>query len=144
MKSRLIITVFTVFTLILVQTGCKSGDSGPVSTEGYKTTPSGLQYKVQKEGTGKSPGAYDTVEVNYEGRLLDGRVFDSSYENKQPITFRLSRVIKGWTEGLQLMKEGAIYYFIIPPELAYGDSSAGPLITPNSTLWFKVELIDVK
>ena len=144
MSSRLAVAIFVIFTLVLVQTGCESDKVEPVSTEGYTTTPSGLQYKVEKEGTGKRPIAWDTVEVHYEGKLLDGRVFDSSYERKETTTFRLSRVIKGWTEGVQLMKEGAIYHFIIPPELAYEDKSVGSLITPNSTLKFKVELIDVK
>ncbi len=135
--------LFAIFTLVLFQTGCND-EIKPVSTEGYTTTPSGLQYKVEKEGTGKKPIAWDLVEVRYEGKLLDGTVFDSSYERKKTITFRLSKVIDGWTEGVQLMKEGAIYHFIIPPELAYGDKSAGSLITPNSTLKFKIELIDVK
>ena len=135
--------LFAIFILVLFQTGCNDKIK-PVSTEGYTTTPSGLQYKVEMEGTGKKPIAWDLVEVRYEGKLLDGTVFDSSYERKKTITFRLSKVIEGWTEGVQLMKEGAIYHFIIPPELAYGDKSAGSLITPNSTLKFKIELIDVK
>lgn len=143
MRSRFVVAAFIMVALVLTQTGCNSGKVKPVSTEGYTTTPSGLQYKVEKEGTGRSPIAWDTVVVHYEGRLLDGRVFDSSYERKEPSSFRLSKVIKGWTEGVQLMKEGAVYHFIIPPELAYGDQSAGSLITPNSTLKFRIELLKV-
>lgn len=112
---------------------------------GVKTTDSGLQYKVLKEGNGPSPEETDTVTVNYEGTLIDGTVFDSSYERKEPATFPLNRVIKGWTEGLQLMKEGAVYKFFIPAELAYGKNPrpGGP-IGPNETLIFKVELLKVK
>jgi FKBP-type peptidyl-prolyl cis-trans isomerase len=144
MSSRLAFAVFAIFTFVLVQSGCKSDKVEPVSMEGYTTTTSGLRYKVEKEGTGKRPNSWDTVEVHYEGKLLDGRVFDSSYQRNETATFPLSRVIEGWTEGVQLMREGAIYHFIIPPELAYGEKSVGSLITPNSTLKFKVELIDVK
>ncbi|MBN1686027.1 MAG: FKBP-type peptidyl-prolyl cis-trans isomerase [Spirochaetales bacterium] len=143
MKFRLNVAAIVVLAFFLTQTGCRSGKVEPVSTEGYSATPSGLQYKVEKEGAGRSPIAWDTVTVHYEGKLMDGRVFDSSYDRKEPSTFRLSKVIKGWTEGVQLMKEGAIYHFIIPPELAYGDQSAGSLIAPNSTLKFKVELLKV-
>lgn len=110
--------------------------------EGVKTTASGLQYKVLKEGTGKSPKATDVVEVNYEGKLIDGTVFDSSYERGEPIEFPLNQVIAGWTEGLQLMKEGGKYEFFIPSSLAYGEAgNAG--IEPNSTLIFTVELLKV-
>ena len=111
--------------------------------DGVKTTASGLQYTVEKEGTGKQPKATDTVEVHYEGKLLNGNVFDSSFERGQPIEFPLNQVIPGWTEGLQLMKEGAEYTFVIPSELAYGAQGTGP-IPPNSTLIFKVQLIAVK
>ena len=111
--------------------------------EGVKQTDSGLQYKVLKEGTGKSPKATDVVEVNYEGKLIDGTVFDSSYERGEPIEFPLNQVIAGWTEGLQLMKEGGKYEFYIPSDIAYGEAgNAG--IEPNSTLIFTVELLDVK
>jgi FKBP-type peptidyl-prolyl cis-trans isomerase len=144
MTRKYMVTGIAALLIALAVAGCNSSKVEPVSTEGYTTTPSGLQYKVVQEGTGKSPIAWDVVTVHYEGKLLDGRVFDSSYERKKPTTLRLSRVIDGWTEGVQLMKEGAIYQFIIPPELAYGDSSAGELITPNSTLWFEIELIDVQ
>ena len=111
--------------------------------EGVKQTDSGLQYKVLKEGTGKSPKATDVVEVNYEGKLIDGTVFDSSYERGEPIEFPLDQVIAGWTEGLQLMKEGGKYEFYIPSDIAYGEAgNAG--IEPNSTLIFTVELLKVK
>ncbi|MDE0119351.1 MAG: FKBP-type peptidyl-prolyl cis-trans isomerase [Bdellovibrionales bacterium] len=107
-----------------------------------KTTPSGLQYKVLKEGAGDSPSAADSVEVHYRGTLIDGTEFDSSYKRNQTITFPLNGVIAGWTEGLQLMKEGAKYEFYIPAELAYGSSGTGR-IPPNSVLIFEVELIKV-
>ena len=111
--------------------------------EGVKQTDSGLQYKVLKEGTGKSPKATDVVEVNYEGKLIDGTVFDSSYERGEPIEFPLNQVIAGWTEGLQLMKEDGKYEFYIPADIAYGEAgNAG--IEPNSTLIFTVELLKVK
>ena len=111
--------------------------------EGVKETSSGLQYKVIEAGTGKSPKATDVVEVNYEGKLIDGTVFDSSYERGEPIEFPLSQVIAGWTEGLQLMKEGGKYEFYIPSDIAYGEAgNAG--IEPNSTLIFTVELLNVK
>lgn len=110
----------------------------------YTATASGLKYKVIKEGTGNKPAATDLVTVNYEGRLLDGKVFDSSYERGEPATFPLNRVIPGWTEGLQLMQEGAIYEFLIPSDLAYGPRGAGADIPPNSDLIFVVELIKVQ
>ena len=110
---------------------------------GVKTTASGLQYKVVTAGTGKSPKATDVVEVNYEGKLIDGTVFDSSYERGEPIEFPLNQVIAGWTEGLQLMKEGGKYEFYIPSDIAYGEvGNSG--IEPNSTLIFTVELLKVK
>lgn len=112
--------------------------------EGVVTTASGLQYLVLREGTGKSPKATDTVEVHYAGTLLDGTEFDSSYKRKESIEFPLNRVIAGWTEGVQLMKEGAKYRFFIPSNLAYGPRGAGGVIGPNQTLIFEVELIKVK
>lgn len=112
--------------------------------EGVKVTPSGLQYLVITEGSGKSPKATDTVEVHYEGTLINGTVFDSSYRRKESIEFPLNRVIAGWTEGVQLMKEGAKYRFFIPSKLAYGSRGAGRDIGPNEALIFDVELIKVR
>ena len=109
--------------------------------EGVKTTASGLQYKVLQEGSGKSPKATDTVQVNYRGTLLDGKEFDKS---SSPIEFPLNQVIAGWTEGVQLMKEGAKYEFYIPSNLAYGRRGAGGLIGPDEALIFQVELLKVK
>lgn len=111
--------------------------------EGVTVTKSGLQYEVLQEGTGKSPKATDTVRCHYEGRLLDGTVFDSSYQRGEPADFGLNQVITGWTEGVQLMKEGAKYRFTIPYLLAYGEQGAGASIPPFSTLVFDVELIKV-
>ncbi len=111
--------------------------------DGVKVTPSGLQYVVEKEGSGQQPGAEDEVTVHYTGRLLDGTVFDSSVSRGEPATFPLNRVIPGWTEGVQLMKEGGKYVFFIPSELAYGDQGVPQVIPPHSTLIFEVELIKV-
>jgi FKBP-type peptidyl-prolyl cis-trans isomerase FklB len=108
-----------------------------------KTTASGLQYKVLKEGSGPSPKETDTVLASYRGTLIDGTEFDSSYKRNEPATFPVNRVIKGWTEGLQLMKPGAKYQLVIPPSLAYGDRGAGQLIGPNATLIFDVELLKI-
>jgi FKBP-type peptidyl-prolyl cis-trans isomerase FkpA len=112
--------------------------------EGVKTTASGLQYKVLTEGSGKRPAATDTVVCNYRGTLISGTEFDSSYKRGQPAEFALNRVIPGWTEGVQLMKEGSKYEFFIPGNLAYGIRGAGDLIGPNETLIFEIELIRVK
>ena len=111
---------------------------------GVKTTASGLEYKVEKEGTGPQPKPTDMVTVNYRGTLIDGTEFDSSYKRGQPATFPVNGVIKGWTEALQLMKKGAKYQLFIPSSLAYGERAMGPDIGPNSTLIFEVELMDVK
>jgi FKBP-type peptidyl-prolyl cis-trans isomerase FkpA len=108
-----------------------------------KTTASGLQYIITKEGTGKQPTAQSIVKVHYEGRLINGQVFDSSYKRGQPVEFPLNQVIPGWTEGLQLMKEGGKATFFIPSNLAYGPQEL-PGIPANSTLIFDVELISVK
>ncbi len=110
---------------------------------GVTQTGSGLQYEVLAEGTGKSPKATDKVRCHYEGRLLDGTVFDSSYGRGEPADFGLNQVIPGWTEGVQLMKEGAKYRFHIPYLLAYGERGAGSQIPPYSTLVFDVELLKV-
>src|SRR4030042_2548837 len=112
--------------------------------EGVKTLPSGLQYKVLTEGSGKIPKLEDRVTVNYKGTLIDGTEFDSSYKRGQPATFQVKGIIKGWTEALQLMKEGSKWQFFISPDLAYGERGAGGQIPPNSTLIFEVELISVK
>ncbi|MBI1449737.1 FKBP-type peptidyl-prolyl cis-trans isomerase [Acinetobacter sp. AC1-2] len=110
---------------------------------GVITTKSGLQYQVLKEGNGQKPKATSRVKVNYEGRLLDGTVFDSSIARNHPVEFQLSQVITGWTEGLQTMKEGGKTRFFIPANLAYGEVGAGDSIGPNSTLIFDIELLQV-
>jgi FKBP-type peptidyl-prolyl cis-trans isomerase FklB len=112
--------------------------------EGVVTLPSGLQYKIITQGTGNTPKATDTVTVNYRGSLVDGTEFDSSYKRGQPATFPVNGVIKGWTEALQLMKEGAKWQLFIPSDLAYGEKGAGNVIGPNATLIFDVELISAK
>ncbi|MDX9695345.1 MAG: FKBP-type peptidyl-prolyl cis-trans isomerase [Bacteroidales bacterium] len=113
--------------------------------EGVITTESGLQYEIITEGTGKSPSATSIVRTHYRGTLLDGTVFDSSYENGTPIEFPLNGVIKGWTEGLQYMKEGGKYKLYLPTELAYGmNVRPGGKIQPNMALIFEIELIEVK
>jgi len=111
---------------------------------GVVTLPSGLQYKVIKEGTGKMPTAKDTVTTHYRGTLINGKVFDSSYDRGEPATFPVGGVIKGWTEALQLMKVGSKWQLFIPSELAYGERGTGQDIGPNATLIFDVELLDVK
>lgn len=111
--------------------------------EGVVELPSGLQYKILKLGTGQKPVATDEVEVNYEGKLIDGTIFDSSFERGEPISFPLNGVIKGWTEGLQLMPVGTLFELYIPSELAYGDQG-NQAIPGGSTLIFKVELLSIK
>ncbi|MBA3830711.1 MAG: FKBP-type peptidyl-prolyl cis-trans isomerase [Chthoniobacterales bacterium] len=112
--------------------------------DGVKTTASGLQYQVEKEGSGPAPKATDSVKVNYRGTTIDGTEFDSSYKRGEPATFPVNRVIKGWTEALQLMKVGSKYKLFIPADLAYGEKGAGADIGPNSTLVFDVELLGIE
>jgi len=112
--------------------------------EGVKTTASGLEYKVLKEGNGAQPKATDTVTVNYRGTMINGTEFDSSYKRGQPATFPVNGVIKGWTEALQLMKVGSKYQLFIPSNLAYGERAVSPDLGANSTLIFEVELLDAK
>lgn len=114
------------------------------SVEGVVVTESGLQYKVLVEGDGDSPTASDTVEVHYEGTLLDGSVFDSSYKRGETVSFPVNGVIPGWTEALQLMKVGSKWKLFIPADLAYGAGGAGQMIGPNAALVFDVELVGIK
>ena len=118
--------------------------AGNAKKEGVVTLPSGLQYQVLREGNGKKPTATDVVECDYEGTLINGQVFDSSYRRGERATFGLNQVIAGWTEGLQLMQEGAKYRFFIPYNLAYGERGAGQAIPPYAALIFDVELHKVK
>jgi FKBP-type peptidyl-prolyl cis-trans isomerase FklB len=130
--------------------GEKNKEEGPAflkenaKKEGVKTTESGLQYTVMKEGTGELPKATDRVKVHYLGTLIDGTEFDSSYKRGQPAVFPVNRVIKGWTEALLLMKVGAKWKLFIPAELAYKEQSRGALIAPNSALLFEVELLGIE
>jgi FKBP-type peptidyl-prolyl cis-trans isomerase FklB len=112
--------------------------------EGVVTLPSGLQYKILTQGKGPKPTANDTVVCQYRGTLIDGTEFDSSYKRGQPATFPVSRVIKGWTEALELMPIGSKWQLFIPPDLAYGDRGAGNMIGPNATLIFEVELMSIQ
>jgi FKBP-type peptidyl-prolyl cis-trans isomerase len=112
--------------------------------EGVTTLPSGLQYKVVKSGTGKTPKATDKVTTHYRGTLIDGTVFDSSYERKEPTSFPVNGVIKGWTEALQLMKEGDNWQLFVPAQLGYGERGAGGKIGANATLIFEIELLKVE
>lgn len=130
----------------LMESNAKAGEAfleNNAKQPGVQITASGLQYKVIKAGSGQTPGPSDMVIVNYEGRHLNGKVFDSSYKRNKPLQFRLNRVIKGWTEGLQLMQEGAKYQLYIPANLAYGTTGAGRSIGPEETLIFDVELLKV-
>ena len=138
-----------VFKARMDKVAAKEKDAGKafvekfVKDEAATKTESGLAYKVMKEGTGATPGAEDVVEVHYHGTLTDGTVFDSSVERGKTISFPLNRVIKGWTEGLQIMKEGGKTKFVIPADLAYGEAGAPPKIPGGATLVFEVELFKV-
>ena len=147
-------TVTLAVALTLTLTACAKSSKAPETagtaapaeskeTAKVTTTASGLKYEVMKEGSGAKPSATDNVTVNYKGTLTDGTVFDSSYDRGQPATFPLNRVIKGWTEGVQLMTVGSKYRFTIPPELGYGAAGAGGKIPPNATLVFEVELLKI-
>jgi FKBP-type peptidyl-prolyl cis-trans isomerase FklB len=115
-----------------------------MSSPGVVTLPSGLQYKVIKQGTGQRPLATDTVTVNYSGKFINGNEFDSSYKRGQPATFKVNEVIPGWTEALQQMPKGSVWELYIPASLAYGEQGVPPSVGPNETLIFKVELLDVQ
>lgn len=123
--------------------GAAAGAAAETAGGKVTTTPSGLKYEVVTPGTGKTPTISDTVTVHYRGTLTNGKEFDSSYSRGKPATFPVGGVIKGWTEALQLMQEGAKWKLTIPPELAYGSRGAGGAIGPNETLNFEVELIKV-
>jgi len=145
--SLVIAATLAFASFVVAQSALENGQrflKENATKEGVKTTPSGLQYKVLREGSGKTPTATDVVAVNYRGTLINGKEFDSSYKAGQPIEFPLNRVIPGWTEGVQLMKEGAKYEFFIPSNLAYGSRGAGGVIGPDETLIFEVELLKVK
>jgi FKBP-type peptidyl-prolyl cis-trans isomerase len=118
--------------------------AGNKAKPGIVTLPSGLEYKIEKEGTGPKPTATDSVVCNYRGTLIDGKEFDSSYKRGQPATFPVSGVIKGWTEALQLMPVGSKWQLFVPSDLAYGDRGAGPDIGPGATLVFEVELLSIQ
>ena len=164
--TRFIFPVGAIFIATLLVSGCRTtkeetvsptvnpADPGsiqsaganaasPAAPRGVQTTYSGLQYEVIRPGTGKRPSTFNKVKVHYHGRLTNGTVFDSSVQRGQPATFGVGQVIPGWTEGLQLMQEGAKYRFTIPPNLAYGAKGAPPKIGPNETLIFDVELLEV-
>ena len=151
--KRIFLAAFTLSVTFLcsapgahAQAGREKGEAfltENAKKEGVKTLPSGLQYRVLKEGDGKHPTKADQVVVHYRGTLIDGREFDSSYKRGEPAKFGVTQVIKGWTEALQLMKEGSKWMLYIPWQLAYGDKGSGKLIGPNETLVFEVELIAV-
>jgi FKBP-type peptidyl-prolyl cis-trans isomerase FklB len=132
---------------VLAEKNKKEGEAflaGNKKKQGVITMPSGLQYKIMTDGKGKSPKATDMVTVNYKGTLIDGTEFDSSYKRGQPATFNVNGVIPGWTEALQLMKEGSKWQLFVPSNLAYGERGAGGPIGPNAVLIFEVELISIK
>ena len=131
----------------LQQKNKKAGDAYLAENKAKKgvvVTESGLQYEVLKEGTGAQPTADDTVKVHYKGTMIDGTVFDDSSKRGEPATFGVTQVIPGWSEVLQLMKEGATYHVVIPPSLAYGEQGVPPMIEPNAVLVFEVDLISIE
>jgi FKBP-type peptidyl-prolyl cis-trans isomerase len=146
-KFRLLFAVSVILLLTAATAVAESGAAflaENAKKPGVTVTASGLQYEVIKSGDGRSPVATDKVTVHYRGTLIDGREFDSSYKRGEPATFPLNRVIAGWTEGVQLMKEGDKWRFFIPSNLGYGTRGAGGMIGPNETLIFEVELIKVQ
>jgi FKBP-type peptidyl-prolyl cis-trans isomerase FklB len=144
--KSLILSLLCIFSLELhamTNSGEKFMETNK-SKKGVVTLPSGLQYEIIKEGTGKKPGKNDMVTVDYEGKLVNGQVFDSSYKRGQPATFPVNGVIQGWQEALQLMPVGSTWMLYIPSDLAYGKTGAGGVIGPDEALIFKVHLIEAK
>ncbi len=142
-----VLFAFAVAASAVAQAGREKGEAflaENAKKEGVKSLPSGLQYKILIEGTGKQPTKDDQVVVHYKGTLIDGREFDSSHKRRMPAEFGVGQVIKGWTEALQLMKEGSKWMLYIPWKLAYGERAQGDLIGAHETLVFEVELIRVK
>ncbi|MEO6054736.1 MAG: FKBP-type peptidyl-prolyl cis-trans isomerase [Chthoniobacterales bacterium] len=140
------IAAITLPNLLMAQSAIEQGDQflkAKAKEHGVKTLPSGLEYKIVTEGKGKRPASSDVVSVHYRGTLINGTEFDSSYKRNEPAQFPLDRVIKGWTEGIPLIKEGGKIILYIPPNLAYGERGAGADIGPNETLIFEVELLKV-
>jgi FKBP-type peptidyl-prolyl cis-trans isomerase len=155
-KYKIYVAIFMVLTLSVVSDVLaqnKTSDNKSTVPAGMQywndieketiETSSGLQYKILIAGNGRKPKRKTTVKVHYRGLLLDGRQFDSSFDSDEPVEFRLTKVIKGWTEGIQLMPAGSVFVFLIPPELAYGEKGAG-VIPPDATLIFEVELFGTK
>jgi FKBP-type peptidyl-prolyl cis-trans isomerase FkpA len=142
--KRLIIAAIATVLAVPAYAGANDAIDKAAKEKGAVKTASGMVYRAIKEGSGKSPKASNTVEVNYRGTLTNGKEFDSSYKRNQSIKFPLTRVIPCWTEGVQLMKVGGKAQLVCPPELAYGARGAGSDVPPNATLIFEVELLDVK
>ncbi|HBG07988.1 MAG: peptidylprolyl isomerase [Geobacteraceae bacterium GWC2_58_44] len=142
--KRLIIAAIATTLAVPAFAAANDAIAKAAREKGAVKTASGLVYKSIKEGTGKSPSAASTVEVNYRGTLTNGKEFDSSYKRKESIKFPLSRVIPCWTEGVQMMKVGGKAQLVCPPELAYGARGAGADVPPNATLIFEVELLAIK